>query len=81
MRKASDAFLDVEVGPLVPYRSLPDYSVEGQNGLIKHHLLADRRRVLTLDTAGEVMMWDLLHVCPPLVCCSAMADGYIVRSC
>jgi len=47
---------------VVPVRSLPDFSIEGQNGLIKHHLLNDRRRVLTLDTAGEVMLWDLLQV-------------------
>jgi hypothetical protein len=25
-------------------------------------MLNDRRRVLTLDTAGEVTMWDLLKV-------------------
>lgn len=80
MRKASDAFLDVEAGPVVPCRSLPDYSVEGQNGLIKHVLLADRRRVLTLDTAGEVVMWDLLHVCLHLVLCDALAKTSVVRS-
>lgn len=49
-------------GGMGPMHALPDFSIEGQNGLIKHHLLNDRRRVLTLDTAGEVMLWDLLQV-------------------
>ena len=47
-----------------PARSQPDFSIEGQNGLIKHVMLNDRKRVLTLDTAGEVMMWDLLKCVP-----------------
>lgn len=47
-----------------PVRNQPDYSVEGQNGLIKHVMLSDRKRVLTLDTAGEVLMWDLLKCVP-----------------
>ncbi|KAK0345076.1 hypothetical protein LTR59_004404 [Friedmanniomyces endolithicus] len=47
-----------------PVRAQPDYSIEGQNGLIKHVMLNDRRRVLTVDTAGEVIMWDLLKCVP-----------------
>lgn len=47
-----------------PVRDQPDYAIEGQNGLIKHVMLNDRRRVLTLDTAGEVLMWDLLKCVP-----------------
>lgn len=47
-----------------PIRNQPDSSIEGQNGLIKHILLSDRKRVLTLDTAGEVLMWDLLKCAP-----------------
>lgn len=61
-RKPSEALPDH--GILVPVRSLPDHCIEGQCGLIKHHLLNDRRRVLTLDTAGEVMLWDLLQCAP-----------------
>lgn len=45
-------------------RAQPDFSVEGQNGLIKHVMLNDRKRVLTMDTAGEVVMWDLLKCVP-----------------
>ncbi|EME40574.1 hypothetical protein DOTSEDRAFT_74204 [Dothistroma septosporum NZE10] len=47
-----------------PVRAQPEFSVEGQNGLIKHVMLNDRKRVLTLDTAGEVIMWDLLKCVP-----------------
>ena len=63
-RKASETILDTESSSSIPYRSLPDFTIEGQNGLIKHILLNDRRRVLTLDTAGEVMLWDLMQVIP-----------------
>ena len=47
-----------------PVRNQPDFAIEGQNGLIKHVMLNDRKRVLTLDTAGEVVMWDLLKCVP-----------------
>lgn len=61
-RKPSEVLTVPDHGVVAPIRNLPDHSIEGQNGLIKHHLLNDRRRVLTLDTAGEVMLWDLLQV-------------------
>ena len=61
-KKASEAVLDAESSGSFPYRSLPELTIEGQNGLIKHILLNDRRRVLTLDTAGELMLWDLMQV-------------------
>ena len=50
---------EVEVEPI--YHS-PVETIEGQFGLVKHKLLNDRRRVLTLDTAGDVLMWDLIQV-------------------
>jgi WD repeat-containing protein 48 len=61
LRKPS-VVIDSDVGVPAPVRSLPDESIEGQNGLIKHIMLNDRRRVLTLDTAGEVVMWDIIKV-------------------
>lgn len=64
LRKPSDVLLDGEAGGPAPMRHLPDFTIEGQNGLIKHFLMNDRRRVLTLDTAGEVMLWDLLQCAP-----------------
>jgi WD repeat-containing protein 48 len=64
VRKASDPFLDPEVGGVIPVRGLPEYTIEGQHGLIKHMTLNDRRRVLTLDTNSEVVLWDLLQCAP-----------------
>ncbi|KAK3677881.1 hypothetical protein LTR78_001976 [Recurvomyces mirabilis] len=54
----------IEIIPGQPVRIQPEHSVEGQNGLIKHVMLNDRKRVLTVDTAGEVLMWDLLKCVP-----------------
>ncbi len=65
-RKASE-LLETEVLTPEPIHRLPEETIEGQNGLVKHRLLNDRRRVLTLDTAGEVVLWDLLQ-CQPLQC-------------
>ena len=61
-RKASEAIRDHDLGIIIPVRGLPTETIEGQNGLIKHVMLNDRKRVLTLDTAGEVVLWDLLKV-------------------
>ncbi|KAI4727258.1 WD40 repeat-like protein [Aureobasidium sp. EXF-10728] len=47
-----------------PLRHTPDFAIEGQNGLVKHIMLNDRKRVLTQDTAGEVLLWDLLKCVP-----------------
>lgn len=66
-RKMSEAVFDSDIGMLLPYHDLPEETIEGQNGLIKHVMMNDRRRVLTLDTAGEVRMWDLLS-CLPVRC-------------
>ena len=64
IRKTSEVVLDRDIGIVVPIHELPEESIEGQNGLIKHNMLNDRKRVLTLDTAGEVVLWDLLKVYP-----------------
>lgn len=61
-RKPAEFNVASDSGVTEPCRTLPEFSIEGQNGLIKHHLLNDRRRVLTLDTAGEVILWDLISV-------------------
>ena len=62
LMKFSESSSDAELGIVIPYQDLPEETIEGQNGLIKHLMLNDRRRVLTLDTAGEIIMWDLLSV-------------------
>ncbi|KAI9650883.1 hypothetical protein NHQ30_000918 [Ciborinia camelliae] len=64
-RKTSEPILDPDLGLIVPFHALPEETIEGQHGLVKHKLLNDRRRVLTLDTAGDVLLWDLLK-CKPV---------------
>lgn len=47
---------------VAPIYQLPEETIEGQFGLLKYKLMSDRRRVLTVDTAGEVVLWDLIQV-------------------
>jgi WD repeat-containing protein 48 len=67
-RKAIEPFEPDLISTTTPMRIHPDYTIVGQYGLIKHVMLNDKRRVLTLDAAGEILMWDLLKVCLPLIC-------------
>ncbi|OTB01579.1 hypothetical protein M426DRAFT_25479 [Hypoxylon sp. CI-4A] len=60
-RKGSELIADPIVPIIEPIHHLPEETIEGQNGLVKHKLLNDRRRVLTLDTAGDVLLWDLIR--------------------
>lgn len=62
LRKASEVIIADDLSLVVPIRGQPAETIEGQNGLIKHVMLNDRKRILTLDTAGEVVLWDLLKV-------------------
>jgi WD repeat-containing protein 48 len=62
VRKGSEVIVDPDIGIIVPIHALPEETIEGQHGLVKHKLLNDRRRALTLDTAGDVLLWDLLGV-------------------
>lgn len=60
--------VDVQPEPEVkPIHDQPEDTIEGQFGLLKHMLLNDRRRVLTLDTAGDVLLWDLIQVFDRLI--------------
>lgn len=60
-RKGSEIVPDPVLQVIEPILHLPEETIEGQNGLVKHKLLNDRRRVLTLDTAGDVLLWDLIR--------------------
>ncbi|KAI0876353.1 WD repeat-containing protein [Hypoxylon argillaceum] len=60
-RKTSEIGPDTAAPIIEPIHHLPEETIEGQNGLVKHKLLNDRRRVLTLDTAGDVLLWDLIR--------------------
>ncbi|KAF2145762.1 uncharacterized protein K452DRAFT_244090 [Aplosporella prunicola CBS 121167] len=64
MRKPSEVLGEGTANNIVPIRHSPEHTIEGQHGLIKHVMLNDRRRVLTLDTAGEAMLWDLIQCVP-----------------
>lgn len=64
LRKASEAIIDPDLIFIAPMRGHPEETIEGQNGLVKHVMLNDKKRVLTLDTAGEVVLWDLLKCVP-----------------
>ncbi|KAL9597106.1 MAG: hypothetical protein Q9179_004384 [Wetmoreana sp. 5 TL-2023] len=64
IRKMSEAMAEQDIGPVMPFQDLPAETIQGQHGLIKHFMLNDKRRVLTLDTAGEVVLWDLLKCIP-----------------
>lgn len=44
----------------VPLRRAPDEVIRGRHGLIRAILLNDRRTVLSLDTLGEVAVWDIV---------------------
>jgi WD40 repeat protein len=69
LRKGSDVRVDEDMKVITPIHELPEDTIEGQHGLVKHKLLNDRRRALTLDTAGDVLLWDLLRVrTAPLLC-------------
>ncbi|GAO46998.1 WD40 repeat-like protein [Saitoella complicata NRRL Y-17804] len=45
---------------ILPIRSTPTETIHGQHGLIKHHLLNNRRHVLTLDTSSELALFDIV---------------------
>ncbi|KAK7403457.1 hypothetical protein QQX98_010778 [Neonectria punicea] len=64
-RKGSEVILDHPDPEVKPVHDQPEETIEGQFGLLKHMLLNDRRRVLTLDTAGDVLLWDLIK-CKPI---------------
>ncbi|KAL2256888.1 hypothetical protein VTK26DRAFT_969 [Humicola hyalothermophila] len=64
-RKGSEPLSEPLISVVEPVYDLPVETIEGQFGLVKHKLLNDRRRVLTLDTAGDVLMWDLIQ-CRPI---------------
>ena len=77
-RKPSEVILDAGLDRVtVPIYQLPQESIEGQNGLIKHVMLNDRKRVLTLDTTGEVTLWDLLKVSLVHCCVSSVSSVLI----
>ena len=44
----------------IPLRSQADDVIRGRHGLVRAELLNDRRTVISLDTLGEVAVWDIV---------------------
>ncbi|KZT64082.1 WD40 repeat-like protein [Daedalea quercina L-15889] len=60
--RARAAFEEREVAAdAVPYNHEPDDVVQGEHGLVRCAMLNDRVHVLTVDTAGEVAVWDVIR--------------------
>ena len=45
----------------VPLLSLPDEVIKGDHGLVRSVMLNDRMHVLTVDTSGDVKVWDVVR--------------------
>ncbi|KAH6904034.1 hypothetical protein BKA70DRAFT_1299328 [Coprinopsis sp. MPI-PUGE-AT-0042] len=45
----------------IPYCNHPDDIMEGEAGLVRSVILNDRIHALTVDTAGEVAVWDVVR--------------------
>ncbi|KAF8136388.1 hypothetical protein EV363DRAFT_1428786 [Boletus edulis] len=67
--EARTTYLTQELGELAsdatPFNSHPDMVIEGSRGLVRAVLLNDRMHALTVDTVGEVAVWDIVRG----VCC------------
>ena len=60
-RRTSLMSIDNEIGAFTPLRNTPKDVLQGSSGLIKHLVLNDKRHVLTADTEGNALLWDVLH--------------------
>ncbi|KAI9501869.1 WD40-repeat-containing domain protein, partial [Coemansia spiralis] len=60
-RSAADAVnYAAENREVVPVRSKPDETIQGQHGLHRHKILPNKRQVLAQDTQGRVSLWDIM---------------------
>lgn len=44
-----------------PLLQVPDFVIDGNNGLVRSITLNNRMHALTVDTAGEVAVWDIIR--------------------
>ncbi len=59
--QARMAFEDRELAEeATPLRQKPDAIIRGSHGLIRSSMLNDRRHVITIDSTGSVMLWDII---------------------
>lgn len=62
MRTARMEYEEREVAAdAVPLYSTPDYIIHGDHGLVRSVILNDRIHALTVDTAGEVAVWNIVR--------------------
>lgn len=43
-----------------PLRTVPEDVIRGSHGLIRCSMLNDRRHVLSIDSAGQIFLWDIV---------------------
>lgn len=59
--QARIAFEDRELAQeATPLRQKPDAVILGSHGLVRSSMLNDRRHVITIDSTGSVMLWDIV---------------------
>ncbi|KAI0052794.1 WD40 repeat-like protein [Auriscalpium vulgare] len=62
IRSARAEFEEREVvGDAIPLDSVPDEIIEGERGLVRAVMLNNRMHALTVDTCGEVAVWDVVR--------------------
>ncbi|KAI0067430.1 WD40 repeat-like protein [Artomyces pyxidatus] len=49
------------VGDAIPLDSTPDEIIAGEHGLVRAIMLNNRMHALTVDTCGEVAVWDIVR--------------------
>ncbi|KAI0347571.1 WD40 repeat-like protein [Trametopsis cervina] len=65
----------------VPLNSVPDEIIHGNPGLVRCAMLNDRVHALTVDTTGEVAVWDLARCsCLGRFTCEDIADASLGSS-
>nr|KAJ3419673.1 hypothetical protein HK105_006646 [Polyrhizophydium stewartii] len=55
--------VDLDDQHIEPLWREPDGTIAGAPGITKFALLNNRRSVVTLDTSGEVVLWDIVRCC------------------
>lgn len=60
-KRGSLAGADSDFGAFGPLRNSPDLVIGGKEGIVKSNILNNKRLLVTADTGGNVVLWDLLE--------------------
>ena len=60
----------------IPLCGIPDFVIEGDHGLVRSIMLNDRIHALTVDTSGEVAIWDVVRA----VCCGKFSPEEVAAA-